>query len=100
MLNLAFVGSATGRDAAEQHVKAGPLTPKGRDRQLLHKARDLYILCTTPHAWHKGSRHQKHKFAETEAGLEKFWWYCKIKLEIVTRLFQPLGNPQNKYYCI
>ena len=49
MLNSAFVRSATGRDAAEQHVKAGPLTPKGRDRQLLHKARDLYILCTTPH---------------------------------------------------
>ena len=48
MLNSAFVGSATGRDAAEQHVNAGPSTPRQRQAVGSQGPRSFQQLYITP----------------------------------------------------
>ena len=73
MLNSAFVGSATGRDAAEQHVNAGPSTPRQRQAVGSQGPRSFQQLDVTQHARHQTSRHHKHKFAETR-------WIREIEL--------------------
>ena len=48
MLNSAFVRSATGRDAAKQHVNAGPSTPRQRQAVGSQGPRSFQQLYITP----------------------------------------------------